>query len=42
MLDRTLTRYLCFDSRQALLEFMLHSFDVFPPELKIGMNNAPK
>ena len=28
---RTITRYLCFDSREALMNFMLKSFDSLPP-----------
>jgi len=33
---RTLTIYLCFDSWEALMDFMLKSFDPLPPEPKTG------
>ncbi len=33
---RTLTSYLCFDSWEALMDFMLKSFDPLPPEPKTG------
>ena len=33
---RTLTSYLCFDSWEALMDFMLISFDPLPPEPKTG------
>jgi hypothetical protein len=29
---RSLTSYLCFDSWEALMDFMLKSFDLLPPE----------
>jgi hypothetical protein len=33
---RTLTSYLCLDSWEALMDFMLKSFDPLPPEPKTG------
>ena len=31
-----LTSYLCFDNWEALMDFMLKSFDPLPPEPKTG------
>lgn len=33
---RTLTRYLCFESWEALMTFMLHSFEPAPPQPETG------
>jgi len=33
---KTLTSYLCFDSWEALIDFMLESFNRPPPEPKTG------